>query len=115
MELKLNIYNNTRLSEIEKTYTCNDFAISVAVAEDILDLVNIDMFTGNLTEEDQLKALVKLVICGKDKFKDLVKNVFPELTDDELKRTNLKEFVKVLYDIVVYTIAGLTSVSDSKN
>ena len=115
MELKLNIYTDKRLSEVEKTYVCNDFEISLAVAEDILDLVNVDMFTNKLTEDEQFTMLIKLVVGGKEKFKDLVKNVFVEITDDELKRTKLKDFVKVVYNIIVYAIAGLTSIADEKN
>ena len=115
MELKLTIYKDTRLSEVEKTYVTSDFKISLAVAEDILALVNVDMFTNKISEDEQFTMLLKLVIGGKDKFKDLVKNVFVELTDDELKRTELKEFVKLVYNIVVYAIAGLTNLVDEKN
>lgn len=115
MELKLNIYIDEELSGIEKTYTRQDFELSTAVAEDILDLINIDMFTGELSETQQFAQLAQLVVKGKAAFKDLVKKVFKGVTEDELRRTSLKEFVRVVYNIIVYTIAGLTSVADQKN
>lgn len=115
MELKLNVYTDEKLKELEKTYTCNDFALSTGVVEDLLDLINIDLFTGKLSQEEVLVEIAKIVIKGKPAFNNIVKNIFDGLSDDEIRRTNLREFVKVLYDTVVYTIAGLMEVSPEKN
>ena len=115
MELKLNVYTDETLKVVEKTYISNDFELSLGVAEDILDLIDIDMFAGNMNEEDTILQLIKIVIKGKESFKKIVKNIFVGITNDELRRVNVKQFVKALYDVVVYTIAGLTEVSPEKN
>ena len=107
MELKLNVYKDETLKEIEKTYISNDFELSTGVAEDVLDLIDIDLFVGNMDENQQLVQLIKTVIKGKSAFKRIIKNIFIGITDDELDRTKIREFVKVLYDAVVYTIAGI--------
>lgn len=115
MELKLNVYTDETLKEVEKTYISNDFEISTGVAEDVLDLIDIDMFAGKLNEDQQMIQLIKTVIKGKSAFKRIVKNIFAGITEDELDRTKIKEFVKVLYDAIVYTIAGIIEVSPEKN
>lgn len=115
MELKLNIYTTKSCRELEKTYVSDDFKLSVGVAEDILDLIDIDLFVGDMDEGQQMLQLIKTVIKGKSAFKDIVKNIFEGITDDELGRTDIREFCKVLYDAVVYTIAGIIEVSPEKN
>lgn len=114
MEVRLNIYTDETLKEIEKTYVQNDFKLATSVAEDLLDLINIDMFIGT-DENAAMKELFKVVLKGRPQFKTLLKRVFDGLTDDEIKRTNLKEFVQAIYNIAVYTIAGLFDLADEKN
>lgn len=115
MELELTIYTDRTLKEIEKKYATSDFKLSTGVAEDLLDLINIDMFNGELEENQQLGELLKVVVKGKNAFKDILKNVFDGLTDDECSRTDLKEFVRVVYNIITYTIGNLFSIADEKN
>lgn len=114
MEVRLNIYKTLELEEIEKTYVIDDFKIATGVAEDLLDLVNIDMFLDG-DENKQMAELLKVVVKGRPQFKVLMKKCFKGLTDEEITRTNLGEFVKAVFNIAIYTIAGLMNLADEKN
>ncbi len=112
MELKLNIYKD---KEIEKTYTSDDFMLMTGTCEDILKLVDIDKFSGELTNETMMIEVLKIVVKAFGKFKPLMKEVFNGLTDDEYNRTAIKEVAGVVVKIVMFTITELFNVSNSKN
>lgn len=109
MELKLNIYNG---KEIEKTYTAQDFRLTTGVCEDILNVIDIDQFVNltDLSDEDALKLLPTMMKLAKQ-FNPIMKEVFPELTDDEYKRTDMGEVSAVAWQIIMYTIGQLFNVS----
>lgn len=115
MELKLNVYNR---KEIEKTYVANDFELTTGVCEDLLELINIDMFEGGLealSDESKIAEVLRTITGGISVFKDMLKEVFDGLTDDEIKRTKVKEVIQVVASIIKYSITGLTSSFGSKN
>jgi hypothetical protein len=119
MELKLNIYVDRKLKEVEKTYVVNDFELSTGACEDLLNIINIDMFDGSLealSDESKLAEMLKMIVGGVSVFKDILKDVFDELTDDEIKRTRTSEIIKCVASIIKYSITGLTSsFGSSKN
>ena len=53
MELKLNIYKTQ--SEIEKTYTTQDYAVMYGTVEDLLDMLDLDALT-NAADTDSIVA-----------------------------------------------------------
>ena len=115
MELKLNVYNR---KEIEKTYVANDFELTTGVCEDLLELINIDMFEGGLealSDESKIAEVLRTITGGINVFKDMLKEVFDGLTDAEIKRTKVKEVIQVVASIIKYSITGLTSSFGSKN
>lgn len=116
MELKLHIYNK---KEIVNTYIANDFELSTGVCEDLLNLINIDMFDGGLealSDEAKIMEFLKTIVGGVSLFKDILKEVFDELTDDEIRNTKISEVLKVVATIIKYSITGLTSsFGNSKN
>ena len=115
MELKLNIYNK---KEVEKTYIANDFELSFGTCEDLLELVNIDMFEGGLEAlSDETKGMqyLRTIVGGLPLFKNILKEVFDGLTDEELKRCKTSDIFKCVLSIIKYSIAGLASSFTSKN
>ena len=111
MELKLNIYTTRKLKEIEKTVVTDDFRLSTGICEDLLNIINIDLFEGvnALSEEDQIIEVIKMVVGSFDVFKNLLKETFDELTDDEIERTDVKEIATVVVKIVRFSLASLFS------
>lgn len=96
-DLKLNIY---RGKDIEKTYVAEEIDIMFGTVEDLLDVIDFD----NLNDE---KEVVKVVIKTLNNLKPFLKQIFDGLTDDEIKRTKVKELVPLFVDIVTHTMDEL--------
>lgn len=113
MELKLDIYRTRfcKKGDIEKTCTANDFELSLGVCEDVLNMINIDMFEGGLeaiSTESQKVLFTSLVKNGLPFFKDMIKEIF-ELTDEEVSKVKISDIVKVVIDITKYSFSQLAS------
>lgn len=112
MQLNLNIY---RGRNIEKVYTANEFDIMFGTVEDLIDLIDADRLSGNVSDTDFIAAVVVLLKGGFDQVKSLLKELFPEVTDDELKRTKMKDVVHILVNVLKYGFAEMTGASSAKN
>lgn len=110
MEITLNIYTSRALREVEKTYTTNEFALSFGACEDVLAVVNLDLFEGGiqaLSDESKSVEIIKIVVSAFPIFKDILKNVFDGLTDDEIGRTKIADIAKIVVEIVKYSFGSL--------
>lgn len=113
MELQLNIYENGKVS---KTYTSNDFTLTTGICEDVLELVDIDSLMGkSKTQEELGLEILKVVIKLFPKFKPFLQEIFVGLTDEEFRKTAIKEVGTVIINIVRFTITELYSVKTGKN
>ena len=102
--MKLNIYKNQR--DIEKTYEIDNYDIMYGTVEDVLSMFDdIDDFTDNM-------QIFKVIQKNRQKLNDLLKDIFPDLTDDELRRIKLKELVPVFMGLFAYV---QTSFGTEKN
>ena len=111
MKLKLN--NNNKKS-IEKTYTTDTYDLMFGTVEDFMDLIDVDQIkTGTDTEIAML--VVKAIPKGMGTIKELLKDVFDGLTDDELKNTRVKDITRVLVSIVKSSILEINKGVDEKN
>lgn len=111
MELKLTIYKTKLCREVEKTVTAQDFSLSTGICEDVLDIIDIDMFSGgfqSLSPESQQELGLDIVKNGYPYFIDLIKEIF-EITDDESKRIKIEDVATVIINIVKYSFSTLTS------
>ena len=120
MKLKLDIYTTRLCRKLEKTVEANDFELSTGVCEDVMNIINIDMFEGGLqalSEETQQELVLNLIKNGYPFFVDLVKEIF-EITDDEADRIKVSDVAKVVIQIVKYSLTQLSlsfGVKNSKN
>lgn len=113
MELKLDIYRTKfcKKGDIEKTCEANDFELSLGVCEDVLNMINIDMFEGGLealSTESKNALFTTLVKNGLPFFKDMIKEIF-DLTDEEVSKTKLSDIVKVVISIAKFSFSQLAS------
>lgn len=116
MELKLDIYKNRLCRDIEKTVTAKDFDLSTGVCEDVLNIINIDMFEGGLqalSEDSKNELVINIIKNGYPFFIELISEIF-EITDDEAKRLKIADIAKVVMDIVKYSITQLTGALGGK-
>lgn len=92
--MKLNIYKNQH--EIEKTYEVDNYDLMFGTVEDILSLFDeIDDYSDNI-------QIFKAIQKNRTKLNDLLKDIFPDLQDDELRKIKLKELIPVFVDLFVY-------------
>lgn len=101
MELTLNIYNKDR--SIEKTYKANDYEIMHGVVEDLLDALDIEAMTGT-DRDSMISAVSRLLNSRKDIIYPLIKDIFPGLTDEEIRRTKTVELVNVVINVAKYSL-----------
>ena len=109
--MKLNIYKGRK---IEKTYTADTYDLMFGTVEDVAEAVKLDeLKTG--TDVEIIKLIGNLVLSSMDTVKDLLKDIFEGITDEELKCTKVKEIAQVLLDVVKFTITQLNLGNDGKN
>lgn len=113
MELKLNIYEH---GKIIKTYASNDFTLTTGICEDVLQLIDIDKLSTCLGDEQKLGVeIIKIVVKLFPQFKPFLQDIFTGLTDEEFKKTAIKEVGQIIIQIVKYTISELYNVGTTKN
>lgn len=112
MQLNLNIY---RGREIEKVYTANEFDIMFGTVEDLVNLIDVDSLSGGKSDIDFIGAAFALLKGGVGEIRSLLKEIFPEVTDDELKRTKMKDVVAIIADVLKYGFVNMSGASSSKN
>lgn len=109
--MKLNVYNK---KQIEKTYEAETYDLMFGTIEDIADAVDLDSLkTG--TDVEIIKMIGNLVLNSMDTVKNLLKDIFDGVTDEELKRTKVKEIASVLLEVVKFTISQISLGNNGKN
>lgn len=101
--MKLNIYEKKK---IVKTYTAETYDLMWGVVEDVADAVKIDNLTTG-SDVEIIKLVGAFVASNIGTVKELIKDVFEGITDEELRNTKVSEIVGVMIDIVRFTIAQL--------
>lgn len=102
MELKLNIYKSQ--NEIKKTYTADTYDVMMGTVEDLLNALDLDALMGHKGATTAAAAAGKLVANGMDMVKPLLKDIFPDLTDEELRHTKAKEVLSVIVGLTGFSL-----------
>lgn len=85
-EIKLDIYKG---GKVEKTYKTDSYNLMLGTVEDFLAIVDPDKL-------NDTKALVEMVRKGMTEVKGFLKEMFPEITDDELRRTSVDGIIRCI-------------------
>lgn len=109
--MKLNIYNRR---EIVKTYEADAYDLPFGVVEDVAEAVKLDDLKDGSNEE-LIKLAANVVLKGTDTIKELMKDIFDGITDEELKKTKVTEMAQVLVEVVRYTFDQLSKGLGRKN
>jgi len=109
--MKLNIYEK---KTVVKTYEVDAYDLMFGVLEDVADAIKLDeLKTG--TDVEIIKMAGNLVINSMDTVKDLLKDIFEGITDEEIKKCKVSEIAVVLVDVVKYTLVQLGKGFSGKN
>lgn len=102
--MKLNVY---RKREVEKTYEADSYDLTFGTVEDIADAIKLDKLkTGS--DKEMLEAIGAFALTSKDTMKDLMKDIFDGITDEELRRTKVKEQIAVIYEVIMFTVQQMS-------
>lgn len=112
MQLTLNVYE---AGAVTKTYTANEFDLMFGTVEDVIALIDLDAFSDGATDSALIMAATKVVVKGFDQVKDLLKEVFPGVTDEELRKTKIKEVAPLLVQIIKYSLTEIAGIGKGKN
>lgn len=102
--MKLNIYNH---KEIVKTYEADAYEIMFGTVEDLIDAAKLDTIE-NGSDAELVVAATNLVTTSMGTVKDLLKDIFDGLTDDEIKHTRVSEIVNVIVEVILYAIGQIS-------
>ena len=109
--MKLNVYEK---KQIVKTYEVDTYDLMFGVIEDVADAIKLDELK-NGTDAEIIKMAGNLVLHSMDTVKDLFKDIFEGITDEELKKCKVSEMAIVLVDVVKYTLNQLGKGFGGKN
>lgn len=109
--MKINVYDKRK---IVKTYEVDAYDLPFGILEDVADTIDIDSLkTGS--DVEIITLVGKMVIKNKNIVKELIKDIFDGITDEELRKTTVTEMARVIVDVVTYTIGQLNLGNNSKN
>ena len=101
MELK--IYERRK---VVKTYTADTYDLMFGTLEDVAAALKLDdMKTGD--DKEILEMGLNLLTHGTGAVKDLLKDIFEDITDEDIKHAKVKDIARVLLEVVRYTIEQL--------
>lgn len=106
-EIKLNIYDR-ETKQIAKTYTTDSIDLMFGTVEDILNVIDLD----NLNDQ---KALAGMIVKGWAQLKPFLKDIFPGLTDDEIKGVKINEMIPVFMQIFAGISENMGVLMNGKN
>ena len=109
--MKINVYNG---KEIEKTYFADDYKLMFGTLEDLIDAIDIDALDSS-SEIDLAKAVAGFISNSRVTAKNIIKDMFPEITDEELRRVATDEMAICLIDAVKYVFAQVKKIAKRKN
>ena len=109
--MKLNIYEGKK---IVKTYEADTYDLMFGVLEDVADAVKLDKMKSGSNEE-LVKMALGLVTRSIGTVRDMMKDIFEGITDEELRHTRVSEMGAVIVEIIKYTIAQLNRGISGKN
>ena len=112
MELKLNVYNKQR--EVEKTYRTQDYEVMYGTVEDLLDCLDLEALTNQDNKEGIIAAASRLMRARADVINPLLMDIFPGLTEDEMRRTKVREVLEVIVGLTGFSLDQIKSLTFRK-
>ena len=103
--IKLNVWKDA--TTIEKTYETEQVDIFWGTLEDVIEKIDAEKLS-NDDKAGRLLDLGKAAISLVPSVRPMMKDIFPGITEDELKRCKVTEMARVIVDVVKYAYTGIT-------
>lgn len=105
--LKLNIYDKNDKNTVAKIYEAEGYDLMLGTTEDLMKIIDFD----NLDIDDKTQVGITIMKCYP-LLSPLLKDIFPGLTDEELRCVKFKELIPLFYDIVLAVIDSLNVMNE---
>ena len=102
--MKLNIYNG---KTVEKTYTASTYDLMFGTVEDVLNVVDLEKLNVSSNTE-MVKSVCALGLTSMDIVKKLLMDIFPGLSEEEIRRAPVKEIAWVLIEVVRFAVGQMS-------
>lgn len=96
--MKLNVYKNQK--EVEKVLSVDAYDIMYGTVEDIFEVLD------EVDDKSGEKELLKAVQKHRHKINRLLLDVFPEATEDDLRKIKLKELIPFFIELFAFVNAS---------
>jgi hypothetical protein len=110
--MKITIYEK---KQVVKTYEAEVTDLPFGVMEDLSEAFNFEKLLVG-TDEDKATAVVDLLKNSKKAAYELLHEIFPEITDEEIRHASISDIAEALTDALTFsTNELLTGIKRSKN
>lgn len=99
--MKISTYKTQK--EIDKTFEVDGYDLMYGTVEDILAVLD---EAGDLKDNAQL---LKVIQQNRSKVNDLLKDVFPDMTDEDIRRVKLKDLIPFFMELITYVMQSFGS------
>ena len=97
--IELKVYKEGSKKEVEKTYQAEGYELMLGTVEDFMNIIDIEKLGDNI-------EAAKMLMNGYKQLMPLLKDIFPDITDDELKRVKVNELVVTFKQVGAAIIDG---------
>lgn len=97
--IELNVYKKDSKKDIEKTYRVEGYELMLGTVEDFMNIIDVEKLSNNV-------EAAKMLMKGYRQLMPLLKDIFPTITDDELKRVKVNELIGTFMQVGTAIIEG---------
>lgn len=108
--MKLDIYDH---KTVVKTYETDTYEIMFGTVEDLINAAKLDSIE-NGSDAEIVVAATNLVTTSMDTVKDLIKDIFDGITDEEIKHTRVSDIINVIVDVIMYAVSQISIFGGNK-
>lgn len=108
--MKLDIYDH---KNVVKTYETDTYEIMFGTVEDLINAAKLDTIE-NGSDAEIVVAATNLVTTSMETVKDLLKDIFEGITDEEIKHTRVSDIVNVIVEVILYAVGQISVFGGNK-
>lgn len=102
--MKLDIYDH---KTVVKTYETDTYEIMFGTVEDLINAAKLDTIEKG-SDAEIVVAATNLVTTSMGTVKELLKDIFEGLTDEEIKHTRVSDIVNVIVEVIMYAVGQIS-------
>lgn len=107
-EISLNIYSGENKNEVTKVHTVDGYDLMLGTIDDFMEIIDVDKL-------DDEMAIAKMIAKGYGQLKPLLKDIFPELTDEDYRHIKTNDLVFTIMQVGQAILESFKELKTGKN